>query len=121
MVTPDRYVKLKKNLKNGFLILSYYFLLLAIEVGRKRKFVHKAEVESLAAASYKDSNSLSKKKMPTIKAGKSGKFGSCVLCAPFVATRSIRFTALKQTFTNVYFYEVVLRLTKQSPIGKQNL
>ena len=29
--------------------------------------------------------------------------------------------ALKQTFTNVYFYEVVPMLTKQSPIGKQNL
>ena len=29
--------------------------------------------------------------------------------------------ALKQTFTNVYFYEVVPTLTKQSPIGKQNL
>ena len=36
----------------------------------------------------------------------------------------IRFTALsclKQTFTNVYFYEAVPTLTKQSPIGKQNL
>jgi len=29
--------------------------------------------------------------------------------------------ALKQTFTNVYFYEVVPMLTKHSPIGKQNL
>ena len=29
--------------------------------------------------------------------------------------------ALKQTFTNVYFYEVVPTLTKQSPIDKQNL
>ena len=28
--------------------------------------------------------------------------------------------ALKQTFTNVYFYEVVPTLTKQTPIGKQN-
>ena len=29
--------------------------------------------------------------------------------------------ALKQTFTNVYFHEFVPTLTKQSPIGKQNL
>ena len=82
MVTPDRYFKLKtkKTLKNGFLILSYYFLLLAMEFGRKRKFVHKAEVKSLAAASYKDGNSFcQKKKMPTIKAIKSGKFRPCVL------------------------------------------
>ena len=43
-------------MKNCFLILSYYFPLLAIEFGRKRKFVHKAEVKRLAAASYKDSN-----------------------------------------------------------------
>ena len=28
---------------------------------------------------------------------------------------------LKQTFTNVYFYEFLPTLTKQSPIGKQNL
>ena len=74
MVTPDRYVKLKKNVKNGFLILSYYFLLLAIEVGRKRKFVHKAEVESLAAASYKDSNSLSKEKWLQLKQGSQANF-----------------------------------------------
>ena len=30
-------------------------------MGRKRKFVHKAEVKRLAAVSYKDSNSLPKK------------------------------------------------------------
>ena len=40
--------------------------------------------------------------MPTIKAGKSGKFRSCVLYAPFVATRSIRFTALSRFETNIY-------------------
>ena len=51
-----------------------------MEFGRKRKFVHKAEVKSLAAASYKDGNSFcQKKKMPTIKAIKSGKFRPCVL------------------------------------------
>ena len=63
MVTPDRYVKLEKKKEKQ----------LAIEFGRKRKFVHKAEVKRLAAASCKDNNSLPKK-MTTIKAGKSGNF-----------------------------------------------
>ena len=49
-------------MKNGFLILSYYFLLMAIEFRRKRKFVHKAEVKSLGAACCKDSNSFCQKK-----------------------------------------------------------
>ena len=66
MVTPDRYVKFtkkkKKRMKNGFLILSYYFLLMAIEFRRKRKFVHKAEVKSLGAACYKDGTSFCQKK-----------------------------------------------------------
>ena len=89
MVTPDRYVKFtkkKKRMKNGFLILSYYFLLMAIEFRRKRKFVHKAEVKSLGAACYKDGTSFCQKKKPTIKAIKSGKFRPCVLYAHFVAT-----------------------------------
>ena len=75
MVTPHRYVKLEKKKEKQ----------LAIEFGRKRKFVHKAEVKRLAVASYKDNNSLPKK-MTTIKAGKSGKFRPCVLYAHFVAT-----------------------------------
>ena len=49
-------------MKNGFLILSYYFLLMAIEFRRKRKFVHKAEVKSLGAACYKDGTSFCQKK-----------------------------------------------------------
>ena len=73
-------------MKNGFLILSYYFLLMAIEFRRKRKFLHKAEVKSLGAACYKDGTSFCQKKKPTIKAIKSGKFRPCVLYAHFVAT-----------------------------------
>ena len=49
-------------MKNGFLILSYYFLLMAIEFRRKRKFVHKAEVKSLGAPCYKDGTSFCQKK-----------------------------------------------------------
>ena len=63
MVTPHRYVKLEKKKEKQ----------LAIEFGRKRKFVHKAEVKRLAAASYKDNNSLPKK-MTTIKAGSQANF-----------------------------------------------